>query len=283
VKFRIKTRKILGQISQGICFPLSIIAEPEYSNLYKEDDDLTDALGITQYVEPEFASLGGDAKGQLGSLGILVSDEQRIENLSKVYPRLKEFTYIVSEKLEGSSVAYVLKSAEFNVCSRSLNLNENENNTFWRVAHRHDIEEKMREYGEKHGLINWSIQGELVGEGVQSNVYKLQGHTARFYNAFNIDTQEYFEYTEFMDMIKEMGLETCPIIDDNYTLPNTIDELFAVVDNYKTTFGNDLNHLAEGWVFVAKGRVDGVKIERSNFNRLSFKAKSRNYDIDKKK
>lgn len=283
VKFRIKTRRILGLVSQGICFPLSILENCNILNL-EEDADVTDALGIVQYEEPEAgANLGGDAKGELGSLGILMSDEQRIENLSKVYPKLKEFTYVVTEKLEGASVSYVLKNGVFNVCSRSLNLNENENNSFWRVAHRLEVEEKMRAYGKIHGLTNWSIQGELVGEGVQGNIYKLKGLTARFYNAFNIDTQEYYEYTEFIEMIKEMGLETCPVISSEYTLPDTIEELFAVVDNFYTTFGNNPKQLAEGWVFVAKGRVDGVRIERSGFNRLSFKAKSRNYDMGKKK
>ena len=111
--------------------------------------------------------------------------------------------------VHNSSAAYVIKNDVFNVCSRSLNLNENENNTFWRVAHRLDIEEKMRAYSEKHGLVNWSLQGELVGEGVQKNIYKLKGHTVAFYNAFNIDTQEYFEYTEFIEMIR-IGISNLP-------------------------------------------------------------------------
>lgn len=296
-KFRIKTRRIFGQISQGICFPLSILnnANPEYlnfqedtkSDIYldiKEGDDVTDALDIVQFIEPEPANLGGDVKGALGNLGILVSDEERIENLSDKYNALKEFKYVVSEKLEGSSVSFVLKNDEFNVCSRKLNLKESEKNTFWKVARQLDIENKMRAYGEKHGLINWSLQGELVGEGVQGNIYKLKGHNVGFYNAFNIDMQEYIDFEEFMKMIEELGLETCPIIDNDYTLPETTDELFEMVDNFKTTYGNSVGKiLAEGWVFVAKGDVSKAKIERSTHNRLSFKAKSRNYDIDKKR
>jgi RNA ligase (TIGR02306 family) len=186
--------------------------------------------------------------------------------------------------VHNSSAAFVLKNNEFNVCSRSLNLRDGENNSFWRVAHKYDIEEKMREFGPKYGLVNWSIQGELVGEGVQGNIYKLKGHMVAFYNAFNIDTQEYIEYDKFIEIIKDMGLEICPVIFDDYELPDTIDQLFALVDNFKTIYGNTKGQiLAEGWVFVAKGTVLGERIERSSFNRLSFKAKSRTYDMSKKK
>lgn len=43
--FRIKTMKMGGVISQGICFPLSILPESEY----KVGDDVTDIMGVKQY------------------------------------------------------------------------------------------------------------------------------------------------------------------------------------------------------------------------------------------
>src|SRR5512133_220514 len=45
-KFRVKTIKLRGQVSQGICFPLSIV--PKGGDRY-EDADVTEALGITKY------------------------------------------------------------------------------------------------------------------------------------------------------------------------------------------------------------------------------------------
>ena len=45
--FRIKTMKMAGCLSQGICFPLSILPEGEY----QEGQDLTEILGIKQYEE----------------------------------------------------------------------------------------------------------------------------------------------------------------------------------------------------------------------------------------
>jgi RNA ligase (TIGR02306 family) len=45
-KFRIKTMKLGGVLSQGICFPLSLLPNDKQYNL---EDDVTDILGIKQY------------------------------------------------------------------------------------------------------------------------------------------------------------------------------------------------------------------------------------------
>ena len=47
-KFRIKTMKMSGVISQGICFPLSILPEGNYNI----EDDVSDLIGIKKY-EPQ--------------------------------------------------------------------------------------------------------------------------------------------------------------------------------------------------------------------------------------
>lgn len=283
-KFLIKTTKIRGVISMGIAFPLDILKNVGVDlDTFELTDgmDLTDLLGITQYIEPEPANLGGDAKGNFPH-NQLSSDEERLENLNEVYPTLKNYRYVVTEKLEGSSGTFFLSNGEFGACSRSLNLKETENNTFWKVARKLNIEEKMRMYGEEHGITNFNIQGEILGEGVQSNIYKLKGHTVRFYAAFNIDTQSYFEYEQFLQMINEMGLETVPVISTDFELPENPDQLFEMVDAYKTVFGNTVGQFfAEGWVFVAKNVRPYEMITRSGFNRLSFKAKSRTYEHGK--
>lgn len=289
-KFLIKTKKVRGVISQGIVFPLNILANVGVDlNTFElhEGMDLTDLLGVAQYIEPEPANLGGEAKGQFPH-NQLSSDEERIENLNEVYPTLRQYKYVVSEKLEGSSGNFFLSDtslkgfSEFGVCSRNLNLKETEKNTFWKVARKLNIEEKMRKYAEIHGLTNFNIQGEVVGEGIQDNIYKLKGQTVRFYASFNIDTQTYFEYEQFLSMISEMGLETCPIIYTDYELPENFDDLFELVDNFKTTFGNDIGKfISEGLVFVAKNVRPYETITRSGFNRLSFKVKARTYEKGK--
>ena len=44
-KFRIKTIKLKGQVSQGICFPLNII----HKSFHSEGRDVTEILGVKKY------------------------------------------------------------------------------------------------------------------------------------------------------------------------------------------------------------------------------------------
>lgn len=185
--------------------------------------------------------------------------------------------------VHNSSVACYLKDNEFGVCGRNINFKcpeEGERvNSYWFTARTLHVEKKMRSYAETHDIKNFAIQGELIGDGIQGNIYKLKNKTIGFYNAFDIDTSQYVPFEEFLVMISEMGLETVPILDMNCTLPETIDELLLEADRATTVIGNNTKQLAEGRVYVAKGDVSGARIQRSPFNRLSFKAKSRKYSL----
>ena len=64
----------------------------------------------------------------------------------------------------------------------------------------------------------------------------------------------------------------------------TTKEILEEADKTTTVFGNNPSQLIEGFVFVAKGPVPAnLRITRAGFQRLSFKAKSRTYDINKNK
>ena len=99
-KFIIKTKKIRGTISQGIVFPVDILKGVVDLNTTELHDgmDLTDLLGVVQFIEPEPANLGGDAKGSF-PYNQLSSDEERLENLNEVYSTLKQYRYVVTEKI----------------------------------------------------------------------------------------------------------------------------------------------------------------------------------------
>src|SRR5205807_2092720 len=57
---RIRTVRLRGQFSQGICFPLSILPEGTEA---QEGMDVTELLGITKYEPPLPANLAGKVKG----------------------------------------------------------------------------------------------------------------------------------------------------------------------------------------------------------------------------
>ncbi|RYU96774.1 RNA ligase (ATP) [Emticicia agri] len=214
--FRIKTIRLRGQVSQGICFPLSIL--PEGFEI-EEGADCTEALGIIKYEPPIPASLAGIMKGGFPSF-IPKTDEIRVQILQNVLTKYKGESCFITEKLDGSSATYYLKDGQFGVCSRNLEIEENIENTFWKVAKALNIEEKIRSLGG-----NYALQGELVGEGIQYNRLKIKGQTVFFFNLFNIDTFEYVSYADFMKLMKQLDLQPVPVLNDNYHLSDSITEL----------------------------------------------------------
>jgi hypothetical protein len=278
--FRLKTIKLRGQVSQGLILPLSVFEgygyrvsenllnenpalEPNRSVISPSDmielvvgNDVTEVLGIVKYEPPIPAELAGKVKGLFPSF-IRKTDEERIQNLSDQYDELKKHTYYVTEKLDGSSATFYYKDGVFGVCSRNLELLETEGNTFWKVARELDLENKLKDYG-----VNISVQGELIGEGIQGNPYKIKGQTVRFFNLFDIDLQEYHSLPTFQKTMNELGLETIPILDVRFTLPESIDELLKYADS-KSVLNPNFDR--EGVVIRSLDRKISFKVISNKF------------------
>ena len=209
---------------------------------------------MLKYEPPVPAELSGIMKGNFPSF-IPKTDEERVQNLSKGYAGLQNNAYYLTEKLDGSSATFYYNNGVFGVCSRNMDLLESAGNTYWKVARALDIEHKI------NGS-NVAIQGELVGEGIQGNPYKLRGQTVYFFNAFDIDKQQYFSYSEFKNFFTRLHLQTVPVVSEAFTLPETIGELLLFAE------GKSLLHpLAER---------EGLII-RSHDRTISFKAISNKF------
>lgn len=213
--FRVKTIKLRGQVSCGLVMPLSILGQ--YAMLATENEDVTEILGITKYDPPLPAQLAGIAKGNFPSF-IPRTDETRVQNLQKTLDKYKGTLCYITEKLDGSSATFYVNNDAFGVCSRNLDLTETDGNSFWKAARAMEIEDKLRSLGR-----NIALQGELIGEGIQGNKYGIKGQTVRFFDAFNIDTQEYLGYIELNDLLWKLRLTMVPVVDDAYYLDTSID------------------------------------------------------------
>ena len=214
--FRIKTIKLKGQVSQGICFPLSFLPD---NIIIGEDLDVTGILGIEKYEPPVPASLQGIAKGKYPPF-IPKTDEIRVQVLQAVLDKYKGVKCYVTEKVDGSSVTYFVFNGEFGVCSRNFEILEDAENTLWKVARNLSIENKLRSLGK-----NFAIQGELVGEGIQSNKLKLRGQTVMIFNAYDIDAKEYLNYTAFVELLARLEIPTVPVISTEYELESDINAI----------------------------------------------------------
>jgi RNA ligase (TIGR02306 family) len=242
---RLKTVRLRGQLSQGLILPVSLL-KAEFSL----EKDVSEELNIQLYEPPIPAQLSGITKGYFPSY-IPKTDEERVQNID--YSKLLGLTYYVTEKLDGSSITIYLKDNEFGVCSRNLDLKEDDNNTFWKTVRTLDIESKLKD----HSLNNIALQGELIGEGVQGNRYNIKGHDIRFYNVYDIDKQEYYAFNEFKNLIYTLRLLTVPILDENKVITESQQELISYADN-KSILNNKIDR-------------EGVVMRTLDKYRVSFK------------
>ena len=260
--FRIKTIRLRGQISQGICFPLSFLS-PDFEII--EDADCTEDLEIIKYEMPIPAHLSGLIKGPFPSF-IPKTDETRVQILQTMLDKYAGTQCYITEKLDGSSATFYLKNGEFGVCSRNLELLDDDKNSFWKVAKEMKLEEKLRSMDG-----NFALQGELVGEGIQGNKLKIKGQTVFFFNIFDIDKHDFMSFENLKQTLKTLDLPFVPVLSENYILENDIQKIVERA-NVKTT----LNPLAWAEGIVIRPLTEILDREFTNEldfgGRITFKA-----------
>ncbi len=257
--FRLKTIRLRGQISQGLILPLSVFGDFGWTAY--EGIDVTEKLGIVKYEPPIPAQLSGMVKGNFPSF-LKKTDEERVQNLSKEFESYRNEQFYVTEKLDGSSVTYYVKDEVFGVCSRNLDLLEDENNSMWKFASETGLRDRMVKLGK-----NIAIQGEIIGEGIQGNPYQRIGQTVKIFNGFDIDKYDYLSLEELLDLVKILDVKTVPILDLEFTLPETIDELLLMAEGKS--------------VLNLKAEREGLVI-RSHDRKISFKSISNKFLLNEK-
>lgn len=262
-RFRIKTIKLRGELSQGISFPVSII--PSDAGSFNEGDDLSEVLDIKLYAPPIPACLAGDVEGKFPSF-IPKTDCERIQN----HPWLledKDRTWVATEKLDGSSATYFWKDGHFGVCSRNWELRDAPNNAYWIAARKYKLEEKLSSLGK-----NIALQGELIGPKIQGNRYKLDCYEIRFFDFFVIDLSRYLTSHDKRWLLSIMELDQVPVI---YSVFNSGD--------FNNLTVNDVLGFAEGESKIGKCEREGLVFlptcEESDprIGRVSFKAISNKF------
>ena len=209
--FRLKTIRLRGQISQGLLTPI-----PEGISNPKEGDDLTEALDIVKYEPPIPAQLAGKIKGTFPSF-IPKTDEIRIQNFeSEVgFSPVGERAY-VTEKLDGTSFTCYFNNGVFGVCGRNWELSETSDNSLWRMANVLQLKEKMTKHGK-----NIALQGELVGAGINGNLYGLSDHKLYFFTGYDIDKGRRMFFDELEWVLFGLQLQMVPVLEKyGFVIPN---------------------------------------------------------------
>ena len=203
--YRIRTIKLRGQISQGLVMPIDILGPGEY----EIGQDVSDILNVVKYEPPIPACISGIVRGPFPSY-IPKTDETRVQILQDVLDRWDGTPVIITEKIDGSSMTIFFTSTyedepHFGVCSRNLELKEEEENSLWRVARQHNLESILRKHPQ-----NLAIQGEIIGTGLNKNRYQLDGQDIYIFNIFEIDNYRFFTHEETKAFCARYQLKMVP-------------------------------------------------------------------------
>lgn len=259
---RLKTIRLRGQISQGLLLPIEVAFPGSDREFWwsQVDIDVSERLGIQKW-EPEIpAQLAGVTKGLFPSF-IQKTDQERVQNLVQVIAETARthHRFEVTEKLEGSSMTVFMHDGEFGVCSRNLELKFSESNAFWTAAIKYDIENKLRLIG----LNDIAIQGELIGPGIQGNIYNLTNTEFHVFDVYDIRKGEYLSPQLRRDVVAMLQLNHVPVIAADVMLPS---------DNVQ-----DILAMAEGKsILNDKQEREGI-VFKSVMGGITFKAISNSY------
>ena len=259
---KLRSIRLCGALSQGLLFSIPALTDAIgcWSSLGQEED-VSEWLNIRLWEQELSPQLAGLAKGNF-PLFIRKTDQQRVQNLGKLYEKSQECPMEVTEKLEGQSLTVFFNQGRFGVCSRNLELKEQEENTLWKAANRYNMRENMKTLG-----LNIAIQGELVGAGIQGNIYGISDFDFYVYDVFDIDRQAYYNVEDRYSLVETLGLKPVPILGHNWHSVNTLEQLLAMSD------GKSLLNPKQAREGVVLKAVDGS---------FSFKVISNEYLIKSK-
>lgn len=268
-KYRVKTIKIRGEISQGLIIPLSKVFPIEVIE-FNEGENLTTLLNITKYEDEDIQISTNKSKVSSfpSEYGVSKTDEPRIQSMPRL---LKEFNgkpYIATLKYDGTSSTFIFDNSnnEFIVCSRNQKLEESKDDLYWKTAKTYKIQEILKRQPD------YILQGEIYGPKINGNKLNVKEVKLVIFNVFSRIKNKGLDYEDLVLFCKENNLEYASLMKSGDSFNETVASLLeSVKGNYPNT-----NFPREGFVYRLKNNWDDEV-------RCSFKVINNDYLLKKDK
>lgn len=163
------------------------------------------------------------------------------DNVQKVFTRIKTKLagkrLVATEKLEGQNIAFFAKEVPFlkfwkrkvvGVCSHHRYIRSPDGSGFWKNVKRLGYNKKIAEIPG-----NWFVRGEQCGPGVitgAKNIYEFEDKKIFVFEVWNLDTITILGHDATKAFCEEHGFPMVPILDENYILPETVQEVLDASD-----------------------------------------------------
>jgi RNA ligase (TIGR02306 family) len=283
-KYRIKTMKMKGVLSQGLALPLDLFPELDEHN----EGCVASIIKVEKY-DPEVATdnskgpKAGNSQGKFPSF-IPKTDQERIQNLPHYYEMYEDHLWEETLKLDGSSLTiYKVNKAlstwdrvkrffgatvneyHVGVCSRNLELKPEHNQSdLWKVILEINLDKRLP--------IGYAIQGEMIGPKIQSNHEKVSQNQFCIFDIYDIKESCYLLPGERHSFLQLYKLE-----DIHHVMVSSYVRIFSKCKNL-----DDLQKRVTGESFMPGTVSEGRVYKSCTIPGLSFKCISNEYLLKEK-
>ena len=203
------------------------------------------------------------------------TDEERCQNMPWLFPGNDEF-WFATEKVDGTSTTFTLKRGkrgknEFIVCSRNVAFETPDkdcyydNNVYWEMAQKYNAKEVLERLLARSEKLDFvTIQGETYGEGIQKRTYGIKGHDFKAFNlifGWKDGTVMRLDPREMKAVLDEFNVPTVDIVDFNFKIPKTCEELLKIATGPSMIDGE----MREGLVFRDRNGEKSFKAVSNEF------------------
>ena len=293
---RLRTKKFKKTLTQGLLLPLSSFPELVQYNV---GDDVSDFLKIEKWEPPvstdcSFVGQHGDKKRYRASGFpgfIRKTDEERVQNLPDIIQMHRGHVWEVTEKLDGSSATFFFggPAKEFGVCSRNVWIKRSHDyrilkfwrwlksklwnraleterlNAYWQIAKQYKFDYILPNLTKQY-----AFQGEIIGEGIQNNHYKLVGQEFYLFNIYDIQEGKYLNPVERKVLLDEIRM------DFNIEIKHVPFLSDIILDEKFTDVQHILNFADGGSAINNQVIREGIVFKRSD-GKFHFKAVSNKF------
>jgi RNA ligase (TIGR02306 family) len=244
-KFRVKTLKMRGVLSQGLVLSIDILPQPgKLKRLWnrfagrqqwKVGDDVTKTLKVKKH-DPTVRGPGFDSGRFAGPFPPFIpkTDETRLQSALRLLGELKGHPFYISVKCDGTSGTFYKLNGELFCCSRNRTVKPGDN-VYWKIAEKYDLENHLPE--------GMAIQGEVCGPGIQKNRLFLKEPELFVFDVMSLKGPEYLDFPQMQGFCQDHNLTMVPIV--------------QVVTDLK-----NFDYSLDNWIELAKGKYEGTKNRR---------------------
>ena len=221
-RFRLRTIRLRGMLSQGLLMPLTRF--PELPAGLPLGTDVTEILRIIKW-EPQIP-LTDEVDGPFLP-GVPKTDEMRVQSVPEVLAEIAGMPYVITVKCDGTSATYGINrhTGAFTVCGRNWSIKRG-TNAYWHAAGKYGIETLLETSPQ------WVIQAELVGPGIQKNRLGLKGIDLRVFNVYDQHAGRYLDHDEAAAILTTCNLTMVDELERGESFAHDLASLLALAEGF---------------------------------------------------